>query len=570
MRTLVFALFLTFLVPAAHAGADKCLAAYKDVLLNQRGSLGEGAYKTLGLTAAEVNRLDFDSQDFSRTFKESDRMNSELTYGYEFHTGLFKVRQEIRLSTLPKDSKDDYQVEIDTSIEKPDGLPIYASGVKSILDQNCQVHVNSWYETRFTPDTKDANNVLAIKKTDADKGSPAAITIPVSVLRHSHALSQNDISGILKDPEMMTSQPIRVIDAEVNEYAFTFSQATPTRAYNTFSNRIENFDKGLKVSGTFDGKPVGIFTLYGADNGFHFWQFEKTDGEVETTQYLSKEAYLKAKMPSTFDRVPGQRWIYHFDALDFSSDKLVYHVTATDLFPMVDDVQTYFQIRNIVKKNGYVDFDVVANRWNLHPTPIPWVDRPDANDPNLQPTLLLTLDAVKPIADELRPQLVGMNRYQVARKVMEKVHEIIPYDQVMADSNDVPAESVNIILQKKTGVCQHIAAVAVAILRSLNIPARVTDGLYMWEDGYAGHSWVEFKIDDGTWWPLDPTRREETLHIEHYLPLLHDTPYSVSNMTDVYRLTNLDLAPILRIEKVSSSGFTIKKSLRNYFDHLSP
>ena len=81
--------------------------------------------------------------------------------------------------------------------------------------------------------------------------------------------------------------------------------------------------------------------------------------------------------------------------------------------------------------------------------------------------------------------------------------------------------SVGEVFEQGTGVCQDYAHLALAVYRSLGVPARYVSGYLYSADASAGdspeddevevstHAWVEVFIPGHGWWGLDPTNQLE-------------------------------------------------------------
>ena len=80
---------------------------------------------------------------------------------------------------------------------------------------------------------------------------------------------------------------------------------------------------------------------------------------------------------------------------------------------------------------------------------------------------------------------------------------------------------VNEVLAKAKGVCQDYAHLAVALCRSIGIPARYVSGYFFASSDASGadvegdevqvqtHAWFEAAIPDWGWWALDPTNAQQ-------------------------------------------------------------
>ena len=90
------------------------------------------------------------------------------------------------------------------------------------------------------------------------------------------------------------------------------------------------------------------------------------------------------------------------------------------------------------------------------------------------------------------------NVQEQASLVSHAVHNKMEYVSESTDTETTAAKA----FQQGKGVCQDYAHIAIAILRSLKIPARYCAGLIEGEG--KTHAWVEY-YDEGTWYGIDPT-----------------------------------------------------------------
>jgi len=102
-----------------------------------------------------------------------------------------------------------------------------------------------------------------------------------------------------------------------------------------------------------------------------------------------------------------------------------------------------------------------------------------------------------------------------ARAVQKAVGELLRYE---AGSTEIGV-SVAQIFEQRAGVCQDYAHLALAVYRSLGVPARYVSGYLYASDASRGdrpdaeevdvstHAWVEVLIPGYGWWGLDPTNQ---------------------------------------------------------------
>ena len=111
-------------------------------------------------------------------------------------------------------------------------------------------------------------------------------------------------------------------------------------------------------------------------------------------------------------------------------------------------------------------------------------------------------------------------------RLSSEVADFLSYDTSEIDDNTVDNLSTREILLRAKGVCQHYSNLYVAMARAMGIPARMVEGFIITEKGLVGHSWVEVKVSDTVWWPLDPqVAGAVQLPSRKYLPVSVDHSY---------------------------------------------
>ncbi len=85
--------------------------------------------------------------------------------------------------------------------------------------------------------------------------------------------------------------------------------------------------------------------------------------------------------------------------------------------------------------------------------------------------------------------------------VVQWIHTNIRYERGHTSVNTAAAD----VLVSRRGVCQDLAHLGLAMLRSRGIPARYVSGLLTRQPGET-HAWIEFLHPHLGWLPADPTR----------------------------------------------------------------
>ena len=95
----------------------------------------------------------------------------------------------------------------------------------------------------------------------------------------------------------------------------------------------------------------------------------------------------------------------------------------------------------------------------------------------------------------------GLGLLETVGTVVDWVHANIRYERGATSV----ATSAEYILETRTGVCQDMTQLAIALLRALGIPTRYVSGLLATQEGET-HAWIEFLHPSLGWLPADPTR----------------------------------------------------------------
>lgn len=124
---------------------------------------------------------------------------------------------------------------------------------------------------------------------------------------------------------------------------------------------------------------------------------------------------------------------------------------------------------------------------------------------------------------DVAPYAVNMaaTLFEAVANVVHWVHDNVRYERgntsVMTTASDV--------LESKSGVCQDMTHLGMALLRLQGIPARYVSGLLTRQPGET-HAWLEFLHPEHGWLPADPTRGITELKGTDYLKFAVGRDYS--------------------------------------------
>ena len=105
--------------------------------------------------------------------------------------------------------------------------------------------------------------------------------------------------------------------------------------------------------------------------------------------------------------------------------------------------------------------------------------------------------------------------------VVRWIHANIRYERGNTSVNTTADD----VLQSRSGVCQDMTHLGLAMLRAHGVPARYVSGLLTRQPGET-HAWLEFLHPEQGWLPADPTRGITELNGTDYLKFAVGRDYS--------------------------------------------
>ena len=115
---------------------------------------------------------------------------------------------------------------------------------------------------------------------------------------------------------------------------------------------------------------------------------------------------------------------------------------------------------------------------------------------------------------------------EIARILYNFVIRKLNYDYERAGDRDYELLYASEILQRGAGVCADYAILYTALLRASGIPARLSSGIPVYvilnerdKEIDMGHAWVEIKVPDYGWIPIDITVEDDFMAGNYYLDI---------------------------------------------------
>jgi transglutaminase-like putative cysteine protease len=145
----------------------------------------------------------------------------------------------------------------------------------------------------------------------------------------------------------------------------------------------------------------------------------------------------------------------------------------------------------------------------------------------LRPSRYCQSDSLTPVA---RSEFGGLTGYVLVQAITDWVFEHLAY----VPGSSQPTDGATRTLMNRQGVCRDFAHVTIAMLRAMEIPARMVSVYAPGLDPMDFHAVAEAYVDGG-WWVIDSTRlapRQTLLRIATGRDAA-DTAWLTSNWTDL-------------------------------------
>lgn len=156
--------------------------------------------------------------------------------------------------------------------------------------------------------------------------------------------------------------------------------------------------------------------------------------------------------------------------------------------------------------------------------------------------------------DSLNPELSALAKkiieneddlWIVVSKIASWTKENVQYD--LSTLADPVSQTASTVLQTKKGVCREITTLFIAMLRSLEIPARFVNGIVYTESQlqkWAPHQWAEVYFPEAGWVPFDVTFGQFGWVDNSHIKLSDSSDTKVEEYKFLIRGKNVDLKVI--------------------------
>jgi len=499
-------LILALVAPlAAFAGDNSCLAREKAHLVNDAPDLPSAVISRVPgyAQAAKADAV------FSHQAGVSDfSVIRQLTYRYELHAANSTVYFETELQApFGTATNEAFAVDQKAVVSATDGTPIFFQEQTFAVDPQCQWRAIETHELEFLAQ----NGGFAVHSSRSQNGrviSSADFTwTPAQAA--AWALLEHD-SSFAPYLNLQKQHVNQTVDDAGLVWTLQVAPAHALSRRNTLTGAHQNLN-GIAVSSIRPESQFMTYT-YGLPGSPYYYQEVQANGSVmQADEAIPQPEWMKEFLND--NNIGLYIQMHGFHDGDFSRP-LKYRLELMNKVQWYGNWREYFMS---VKGNGttYTVVPGLPKAQSIAAT------APDADQKYLQSSQYIQIDKVADIVASLRPQIAGKTRLQAAGLVAERVRQLLVPDTKGQAAGINEVHTTEEILNLRTGVCHHYAALFTAIARGLGLPTRIVGGLALAPRSadVQLHAWVEVKIDNTTWWPLDPQDNGAQLNQSIYFPI---------------------------------------------------
>lgn len=460
---------------------------------------------------ANLGKLKRTKEEYLRRLSYENRV-SGIEYNYELHLPPYRFEVTYEISAGQRDSTILYTIQRDISVYGKGNIEVYDDTLKTTYHTGCNPTPMSHETTTYT-NTRKGIRIDSVVSENEFATKKHSVLVDRQLYQQGRILDGLESAKGLRAAGFTDGKTIKLPMLEEDVLSTTtvqFYEAVPLRRYNRAAGKIETMT-GLEMA----TEQVRII-YYDSPTNDYSVQLTVSGSSRSWKETTSKAEWL-TDQPTP---APHKYSIEGFSTDDFKSERLHLAISSLSLTPKVHNLAAYMDVEPNTANSGAI--------WSLQghfpssmvPSSLPWNAPTEAEDkPYLQFTRYIQAEPVKPIVDELRPQVSGLTRLEASVKIIEELVKRIRYDTPSVKNGLTSIRPVDQVIREGKGVCQHYAAVFAAVARSLGIPTRIIYGYALEATTLIGHAWVEVKINHDQWWPLDPQKAVAKLPTRDYIPI---------------------------------------------------
>lgn len=525
------------------ASGEECLDTVKGRILLHMTPIPIEIAQAMESTPEDVAKLPRTDEVYGRDLKHwAGGQNSQINHAFSLTSAKYILRVTHELKAAQVNEKGVFYWVGTFSVVRNDFIPIFDKSFRYAYSATCEPRLiqstTTWFdfENGQIRRTVDKGSRHTSKNWNVSKESLRNGGILQIVL--SRSLGFATIRNYIADEVF----PVVITDEDEEPWFANLKivqDAPLLKRFNPIAGKIDSLS-GFSIQfypmDVALGKDLlGTLNIYSTAGRFSVGQ-TVANGSASWNEEISRELWLAEDLLMSHGRIA----VNGFREEDFNKDHLLYEIKGTGPQPKIFNAKAYMRV---VKESRDRD------RWTLRvdvsvpplPKALPWDAPVKPSDRRfIQESKYIQFAPVVDLVQQVRGRIAGYDRMQAAIEIAKVVNSTITYDYEMFESGLVPFLTTRQILRRKKGMCQQFSVLFSAVARSLGVPVRIVFGQYLESTGGDTHSWVEVKINNDTWWPIDAQNSEGRLRSRRYLPVGLNLYYEGEPRENLYKLVQRD------------------------------
>jgi hypothetical protein len=513
---LLLALSVTVTSTAARAMSE-CFVNTRDEAVAKVPTIPTKMLQFLNLNQQQVESLKRQREEFLRRTNPKDAGATSLEYDYDLSTNRGTLSIDFTFEKGEKYASNlDFVMKLDMTLDDSQDHLVAETSTTTHYLKSCETLPNGFEELNV-PHYKDSDGTAIIQwrhQDDANQKIESGVT-KVNAIRLTNSQMLNSVRLIksLEDGRIKPNQIFTEVDPEVpfNEVSYSFGNMTQVKRKSLVTGKLEDLH-GITFKATISSPSLELHgTAFMNDDGSGT-VIGKLIGQDFLEESLSKDLFRSQEVVSSSQE---ETEVKGLSADDFGQGRLVLIVNGgPKKLAFSPTAPTYFQL------DGH---RLIFSRQVLPPPALMTMPPSPEDQVYLKSTSAIEVDKVARIADTIT--FLGNTRYDLAKAIGRKVRELITYDENMLENDTVGLLTTTEIIAAKKGVCQHFANLFVALARARGLPARIMGGYGVDSEEVFGHAWVEIKINNNEWYPIEPQADPDALGTYGLAPNIAYLPF---------------------------------------------
>ncbi len=525
MKHLIIALFAVLpMTVLANDASEACLRQVKQQILRDRQTLPQDVSRRMRPAISEYSRREVGREDFTRTL--DPKTNQPMG---RMGRSLMLAKGDSILAVLDTilpgeaDSINFFTHTRTHLVFSKRRVLQYRESTTLAYREGCRSVVLAKATTAMSPAAAGQLKAVAVLKRlgEPEQKSESLLTIAhtQNAARFNLDSPRDYISYFLNHRDVMAQS----FTAGSASYRF-FSRPLPAEEFtNAFTGQNEVLEG---VEHHYATTSALLRTYVAKDNSYTRVVGVNNEEVISVSESVPSQTWVETRLTNFQNSLRVERG---FSPWDFNNQTVVLQLSGSKTLPTFSNLEAYnIQVQPAEWNGSSWTFKMSLGETTLSPTSLPVSAPVSPEDARyLRMTKYIQREPVAAQIRQLKPQISGTDRLTAAIQIAEVVSSLIEYDYDMITNGFVAIRSTENVMKNRKGVCQHYAVVYASIARSLGIPTRIRSGYSLNEKEAIGHAWVEVKVNDTLWYPIEPQEPSGVLQRRNYIPVYESAEYEV-------------------------------------------